>query len=110
MAAQVAAIRIHLTRPGQPTVSVDDLREAADRLGRLALDAARQQQLTAALDRVAAGESAGTGPLLGCEPEERALRFGLERSYRSLARLAPDEAHRIGLVDRANDVRPRTWL
>ena len=115
VAAQVAAIRIHLTRPGQPTVSVDDLRGAAGRLGRLALDAARQQQLTAeilqaALDRVAAGESAGTGPLLGCEPEERALRFGLERSYRSLARLAPDEAHRIGLVNRANDVRPRTWL
>ena len=47
--------------------------------------------------------------LLGCEPTERALRFGLEQSYRSLARLAPDEARRIGLVDRANEIRPRTW-
>jgi serine/threonine-protein kinase PknG len=115
VAAQIEAIRIHLARPGPPTVSVGDLREAAGRLGGLTLDAARQQQLTAeilraALDRVAAGESAGTGPLAGCEPAERALRFGLERSYRSLARLAPDEAHRVELVDRANDVRPRTWL
>ena len=115
VAAQIAAIRIHLARPGQPAVSVGDLREAAGRLGGLRLDTARQQQLTAeilraALDRVAAGESAGTGSLLGCDPAERALRFGLERSYRSLARLAPDEGRRIALVDQANDVRPRTWL
>src|ERR1039457_1892211 len=115
VAAQIEAIRIHLACLSQPTVSVGDLRDAAGRLGGLTVAAARQQQLTAeilraALDRVAAGESAGTGPLVGCEPAERALRFGLERSYRSLARLAPDEAHRIELVDRANDVRPRTWL
>jgi serine/threonine-protein kinase PknG len=115
VAAQIAAIRIHLARPGQPGVSSSDLREAAGRLARLTLDAARQQQLTAAilraaLDRVAAGGPVGAGPLLGCEPTARALRFGLENSYRSLARLAPDEARRIELVDRANEVRPRTWL
>ena len=28
----------------------------------------------------------------------------------ALARMAPDEAQRIVLVDRANEVRPRTWL
>jgi len=49
------------------------------------------------------------GELLGCEPSERSLRFGLERSYRALARLAPDRRRRIELVDLANDVRPRTW-
>ena len=115
VAAQIAAIRIHLACAGGARVSAGDLREAAARLARLTLDATRQQQLTAgilqaALDCVAAGEPAGTGQLLGCDLSERALRLGLERSYRSLARLALDEAHRIELVDRANDVRPRTWL
>jgi Protein kinase G tetratricopeptide repeat len=38
----------------------------------------------------------------------RAVRFGLERSYRALARLTPDEARRIELVDLANAIRPRT--
>jgi serine/threonine-protein kinase PknG len=115
VAAQITAIRIHLAGPAQPGVSISDLREAAGLLAGLTLDAARQQQLTAqilraALDRVAAGQSAGTVALLGCEPTERALRFGLEQSYRSLARLAPDETRRIELVDRANGIRPRTWL
>ena len=115
VAAQIMAIRIHLAGAGQPGVSTSDLREAAGLLTGLTLDAAGQQQLTAqilraALDRVAAGQPAGTAALLGCEPTERALRFGLEQSYRSLARLAPDEARRIGLVDRANEIRPRTWL
>jgi serine/threonine-protein kinase PknG len=41
--------------------------------------------------------------------EERELRFGLERSLRELARLVPDEAERIDLVDDANHTRPRTW-
>ena len=121
-AAQIVAIRIHLQgspvrpgRPGRPGVSIDDLREAAALLAGLSLDAARQQRLTAdilqaALDRVAAGESIGSAALLGCEPAEHGLRLGLERSYRSLARLAPDETRRIELVDRANEVRPRTWL
>jgi serine/threonine-protein kinase PknG len=40
---------------------------------------------------------------------ERALRGGLEKSYRALARLAPDEERRLDLVDVANEVRPRTW-
>ena len=49
------------------------------------------------------------GRLLGCEFTERGLRFGLERSYRAQARLAPDRRRRIELVDAANAVRPRTW-
>jgi phosphate transport system substrate-binding protein len=65
--------------------------------------------LRAALDCVLAGRPVSTGPLLGCEFTERSLRFGLERSYRTQAQLAPDRSRRIALVDRANDVRPRTW-
>jgi serine/threonine-protein kinase PknG len=34
--------------------------------------------------------------------------LGLERSYRALARLTPDEDRRIELVDMANAIRPRT--
>jgi serine/threonine-protein kinase PknG len=47
--------------------------------------------------------------ILGCEPNERALRFGLERGYRALARLTSDRARRVTLIDMANAVRPKTW-
>ena len=36
--------------------------------------------------------------------------YGLERAYRALARLAPTSEERIGLVDLANQVRPRTLV
>ncbi len=88
--------------------------EAGARVGRLKLDAIGQEQLTAEVLRAAlacsqAGGAPPGGRLLGCEFTERALRFGLERSYRAQARLAPDRHRRIELVDQANDVRPRTW-
>ena len=53
--------------------------------------------------------SARDGLILGCEPNERSLRFGLERGYRALARLTSDRSRRIELVDMANAVRPKTW-
>jgi serine/threonine protein kinase len=98
---------------GQGKVSGDDLRQADGRLGQLVMDDVRRQQLTveilrAALDWCASGPPMGTGPILGCELNQRALRFGLERSYRALARLTPDEDRRIELVDMANAIRPRT--
>ena len=90
------------------------LQAAATRLSLLNLDAARQQRLTAGTwpQRWRAGRPGSLwrrARLLGCELTERALRFGLERSYRALARLAPDEERRVGLVELANEVRPRTW-
>jgi serine/threonine-protein kinase PknG len=128
-AAQIAAVRI-LVSAG---VTGDDLRQADGRLGRLALDEARRQQLTVEILRAAlewassalppgsqasgqhapgapaSGAASGDGLILGCEPNERALRFGLERGYRALARLTPDRNRRIELVDMANAIRPRTW-
>jgi serine/threonine-protein kinase PknG len=109
--------------PAGGGVSVGDLRQADSRLGVLALDDLRREQLTveilrAALDWVSAapagttrrrGEPAGGERILGCEPTERALRFGLERGYRALASLTPDPARRIELIDMANGIRPRTW-
>ena len=116
-AAQIAAVRI-LVSPG---VTSDDLRQADGRLGRLPLDEGRRQQLTVEILRAALGwASSGQAPasgrhtsadglILGCEPNERALRFGLERSYRALARLTSDRSRRIELIDMANAIRPKTW-
>ncbi len=116
-AAQIAAVRI-LVSPG---VTGDDLRQADGRLGRLPLDEGRRQQLTVEILRAALGwASSGQvsasgrhvsadGLILGCEPNERALRLGLERSYRTLARLTSDRGRRIELVDMANAIRPKTW-
>jgi len=113
--AQIAAVRMSLTQLAQSEVTVGDLRDAADRLERLTLDASRREYLRseilqAALDAITAGQTMGDDSLLECEPGENPLRSGLEQSYRTLARMAPDRAQRIVLVDRANDVRPRTWL
>ena len=114
-AAQIAAVRI-LVSAG---LTADDVRQADGRLGRLALDEARRQQLTveilrAALDWGRSGQrlreaASGNGLILGCEPDDRALCFGLERGYRALAQLTPDRNRRIELVDLANAIRPLTW-
>ncbi|HEY3980509.1 MAG TPA: tetratricopeptide repeat protein [Streptosporangiaceae bacterium] len=116
LAAQIAAVRVQLAQAdGHAGLTAGDLQAAGTRLGQLTLDAGRLQQLTAevlqtALGTALAGQAVGRGQLLGCELTERSLRFGLERSYRALARLAPDPDRRIELVDRANEIRPRTWL
>jgi serine/threonine-protein kinase PknG len=123
-AAQIAAIRI-LVSPG---VTGDDLQQAGGRLGRMTLDEARRQELTveilrAALDwtgsgqapsrpvpvRQASGAASGDDLILGCEPNEGALRLGLERGYRAQALLTSDRSRRIELVDMANAIRPMTW-
>jgi len=124
-AAQIAAVRL-LVIAGDK-VSGSDVHEADGRLVKLSLDDLRREQLTveilhAALDWVAGGGTRGTprGPqrdldnkgyvrILGCEPNERALRFGLERGYRALASLTQDPARKVELVDMANAIRPRTW-
>ena len=120
-AAQIAAVRLLVA--GGTGRSEDDLHQADFRLGRLSLDDndPRRHQLAveilrAALDWVSVAPPAGRNGatpaagqlILGCEPNERALRFGLERGYRALANLVPER--RVELVDLANSVRPRTWI
>lgn len=131
-AARVAAVRARLRdrSPGEPLI--DDLTAAAEQvegLRGLGLDAVRREQLSTevlgtALDWVLSGSPTarsaavrahppagrGTETLLGSELDERGLRFGLERSYRMLARLAQRGDERIELVERANRFRPRTWV
>ncbi|EIV91186.1 serine/threonine-protein kinase [Frankia sp. QA3] len=74
----------------------------------------RRDIFTAALELVAAGHPPPDGPrpptLLGRAMTERELRFGLAETYREMARLAPDRAGRVRLIDRANRARPRTLI
>ncbi len=122
-AAQVAAVRARLRARSAQDPLLDDLTAASgqvERLGALGLDAVRREELAtevlgSALDWVLAGRhGAPSGTvqiaLLGSTVEERELRFGLERSYRVLARLAQRGEERIELVERANRFRPRTWV
>ena len=89
-------------------VALDDVRGAGFDALRIFLRWDKIETVEGAPDWCTTGQPAGNGPILGCEPNARALRFGLERSYRALARLTPDEDRRIELVDLANAIRPRT--
>ncbi|WP_138904308.1 serine/threonine-protein kinase [Streptomyces albidochromogenes] len=120
-AARVAAVRARLRRRAAREELIDDLTAAAaqvEALEHFGLDAVRREQLATevlgtALDWVLSGGH-GARPaqtaLLGSQLDERGLRFGLERSYRVLARLAQRGEERIDLVERANRFRPRTWV
>ncbi|MFI0988099.1 serine/threonine-protein kinase [Streptomyces exfoliatus] len=121
-AARVATVRARLRRRPAWEPLGADLTAAAAQVSALqgfGLDAVRREQLSAevlgtALDWVLSGspgaEPGGGALLLGSELDERGLRFGLERSYRVLARLAQRGEERIELVERANRFRPRTWV
>ncbi|MFI7098656.1 tetratricopeptide repeat protein [Streptomyces sp. NPDC050161] len=127
-AARIAAVRARLRRRAAHGARPAELRAAAEQVEHLAdfgLDDRRREQLTTevlgcALDWVLSG-SHGARPdggrtppeqpvLLGSTLDERGLRFGLERSYRLLARMAQRGEERIELVERANRFRPRTWV
>ncbi|MCX4880861.1 serine/threonine-protein kinase [Streptomyces sp. NBC_00847] len=124
-AARVAAVRARLrgrTASAADVPFLGDLTAAAGQVEALdayGLDPARREQLSAevlgcALDWILSGgrgsAPAGQQVLLGSDLDERGLRFGLERSYRTLARLARGGEERIDLVERANRYRPRTWV
>jgi serine/threonine-protein kinase PknG len=113
LAAQVAAIRARIAPGGSAGQSIADVTDAGRRLERLRLDAAQRHSLEgeilgAALGVLQGATVSATDQLLDCDLTERGLRFGMERSYRALARLAASRSDRIALVDLANDARPRT--
>ncbi len=124
VAAQVAAVRASLDRTaGTPTEA--DLIAASARLDRVRLDQQRRAALAAemlhsALDwlggapHVPAQRQAPVvrpgGTFLGAALQEREVRLGLERAYRTLASLETEPQARWALVDQANAVRPRTMV
>lgn len=120
-AAQVAAVRVRLAAP-PPELTEVDLREADRRLSRLLPDPSARtgrweyhgvsaELLDAALGWVWAGhQPAADLDLLGHRAVPRELRAGLERAYRGVASGLPREPQlRVPLVEKANQVRPRTW-
>ncbi|MFI9340042.1 tetratricopeptide repeat protein [Streptomyces sp. NPDC052773] len=126
-AARVAAVRARLRQRTATAADVpflEDLTAAAGQVEALdayGLDPTRREQLAtevlgSALDWILSGGQGSVPPaatgrtLLGSDLDERGLRFGLERSYRTLARLARGGEERIDLVERANRYRPRTWV
>jgi serine/threonine-protein kinase PknG len=122
-AAQLAAVHAVLAggRGGSAAQAEAELRAAAARVERLALDPAtghaiRATLFSAAVDLLggdrsgAGGRGNGAAPLLGHRWTARDMRLALERTLRASARLATSREERVALVDRANAVRPRTWV
>jgi serine/threonine-protein kinase PknG len=64
------------------------------------LDLLKARSVVADRDRLLFGE-----PLL-----EKPLRFALEKTLRQMAKLENDRVQQIALVDKANSVRPWTWV
>jgi serine/threonine-protein kinase PknG len=114
MDAQVARIRcLSSAANGAPPI-LEHLLQAGSILEGLELEGEQRARLSAEVLEPALSLTERDGDqeratLLGRPVAERDVRFGLEDAYRSLARRAPTAGERIGLVDRANRVRPRTW-
>ena len=113
--AQTARIRCLATGNGTGSTA-DELLTAGSILESLAIRGEQRARLRAEVLEAALALTTGGGAfddgrasLLGYRFSERDLRFGVERSYRELARWAPSNSERIELVDRANQLRPRTW-
>ncbi len=111
-AAQTARIRCLLG--GLP--HIEDLLAAGAAIDGLSIGAERRAHLTAELLRAAVelvardpAVQARAATVAGHWLADTELRLGLERTYRSLAAVAPTPSERIRLVDEANRVRPRTW-
>jgi serine/threonine-protein kinase PknG len=112
--AQLAAVEVMLSGRFGADPGEADLRSAAARVEALHLDAPTEHRVRTRLFEQAVelvpNNGSGGAPLLGCAWNERSLRLALEASLRSSARLVSEPAQRVVLVDRANAVRPRTWV
>jgi serine/threonine-protein kinase PknG len=97
---------------GRSTIEVTErhIRDSARRVEALPDTEPRVLQIRAlvlgtAMDWLA-DHTASTNHVLGFPFTEHGLQLGVEASLRSLARVAPTQAHRYALVDLANSVRP----
>jgi serine/threonine-protein kinase PknG len=91
-------------------ITEQHIRDAARRVEALPDTEPRVLQIRAlvlgtAMDWLA-DNTASTNHILGFPFTEHGLALGVESSLRSLARVAPTQAHRYALVDLANSVRP----
>jgi serine/threonine-protein kinase PknG len=116
-AAQMAAVRIlisDLPNKISPPPTSDDLKQASEIYAALGVDNQAAHLLAADILLKAAQEfgepqSQTKGlTLLGCAANPRDLKLGAEKSLRRAARFTTDPASLTALIDRANQVRPRT--
>jgi serine/threonine-protein kinase PknG len=115
--AQVAKAEAMLDADGR-AVTFDDVVAAGSVLERLTLPKEVHARLTAGVLTAAlallenpngnAPDASAQRTVLGCPFTEQGIRLGLESTYRRLALQSPAGAERIALVDRANELRPRT--
>ncbi|CAM3395812.1 tetratricopeptide repeat protein [Stackebrandtia soli] len=112
--AQVSTIGLRLaTGGGRP--GLDDIRDAANRLSTLDLPPNRKLLLTARILDACLTLVGAHGPIPGAvilnhPVEEKALRFGLEHTYRELALTCSSRRDRIAYIDQANTIRPWTLV
>jgi serine/threonine-protein kinase PknG len=114
--AQMGLARVLIgLKPDAP--GVEDLRKASAAVEALALEGRewarlRMEVLENALDLLGRKvlKPDPSVRLLGRSLADDALRRGLEETLRQLAHLEPDPDRQIELIDRANQVRPITWM
>jgi len=113
--AQVALCKVRCAQMLDEMPSLSDLSATSETLQGLALENSvrlplvrglHEQALTMLLDGSVAPDEAVI--LGGAELSEFGQRTALERTYRSLAKLAPSDEERCVLIDQANAYRPRT--
>jgi serine/threonine-protein kinase PknG len=112
--ARATAIEILLDGRGPGNLDEQTLLDAGKRTAELNLESAtkratiRLHVLGAALGWLRAGHKTAAARLLGAAFDEPDIRTGMERSYRELAHETTGMWERIALVEKANEIRPRT--
>ncbi|MEU6859123.1 tetratricopeptide repeat protein [Glycomyces sp. NPDC046736] len=112
--AQTAAIQTALHSRTSPP-SLLDMHHMAGRLDELKLEPRRRHLVSTRILHLALETVQRTGPaheprVFGAQPEERELRFALERAYRDLAHACTRREDQVYYFDLANRHRPRTML
>ncbi|WP_019931348.1 serine/threonine-protein kinase [Nocardia sp. BMG111209] len=114
--ARVAAVEALLHDRNPTEITEELLRDCGERVSRLTLDstrravAVRSLVLETSLRWLAAGHRPGPAPLLGNSFDLGGVRAGLESCYRAVAHDTGDMWRRFALVQRANEIRPRSVL
>ncbi len=115
--AQVESARTLAGVRSSDAPSSSELEAAAQTIDQLQIDAAERSRLAAeVLERALAAMGTGalapdaSKKLFGGGLTELDLRAKLEAVYRDQARMAPTDAERFELVDKANLVRPRSLV
>jgi serine/threonine-protein kinase PknG len=111
-----AATAVEILLDGLTPESLDEqtLLDAGKRASELNLESATKRAtiqlrvLGAALGWLRAGRKTTARRLLGAQFDEASIRHGMERAYRELAHEMTGVWERIALVEKANEIRPRT--